>query len=141
MPTMEIEPTDKRIDDLNVRMTEGFQLVHREIDGLDKRMTEGFKRVDRQMTEGFKRVDTEINRIDGDIRELRGDIKELRRETAEGFETQRQETNERFATVDAHLISINARFDAMHRTMMRGFFALGGVVVTLFLALAGMQGF
>lgn len=94
---MEIEPTDKRIDDLNVRMTEGFQLVHREIDGLDKRMTEGFKRVD------------------GDIRELRGDVKDLRRETSE-------------------------RFDAMHRTMMRGFFALGGVMVTLFLALAGTQG-
>jgi hypothetical protein len=39
------------------------------------------------------------------------------------------------------LISINARFDAMHRTMMRGFFALGGIMVTLFLALAGLQGF
>jgi len=98
MQTMEASSTDKRIDDLNVRMTEGFGRVHREIDGLDVRMTEGFKRLD-------------------------GDIKGLRRET-----------NERFATVDA-------RFDAMHRTMMRGFFALGGIVVTLFLALAGLQGF
>lgn len=94
MPTMEMESrsTDKRIDDLNARMSEGFQRVHREVDGLDKRMTEGFKRVD------------------GDIRELRGDIK-----------------------------SIDARFDAMHRTMMRGFFAIGSITVTLFLALAGMQ--
>lgn len=90
---MESRSTDKRIDDLNARMSEGFQRVHREIDGLDARMTEGFKRVD------------------GDIRELRGDIK-----------------------------SIDARFDAMHRTMMRGFFALGGITVTLFLALAGLQG-
>jgi uncharacterized protein Yka (UPF0111/DUF47 family) len=95
MPTMEMESrsTDKRIDDLNARMSEGFQRVHREIDGLDQRMTEGFKRVD------------------GDIRELRGDVK-----------------------------SIDARFDAMHRTMMRGFFAIGGITVTLFLALAGLQG-
>jgi hypothetical protein len=123
MQTMEIQPTDKRIDDLNARMTEGFQLVHREIDGLDARTAEGFKRVDRdihklngRMTEGFKRVD-------GDICELRGDIKELRRET-----------NTRFESVDA-------RFDAMHRTMMRGFFAIGGITVTLFLALAGLQGF
>jgi hypothetical protein len=95
MPTIEMESrsTDKRIDDLNARMSEGFQRVHREIDSLDKRMTEGFQRVD------------------GDIRELRGDIK-----------------------------SIDARFDAMHRTMMRGFFAIGGITVTLFLALAGLQG-
>jgi hypothetical protein len=98
MQTMEASSTDKRIDDLNVRMTEGFGRVHREIDGLDARMTEGFKRVD------------------GDICELRGDIKDLRSETSE-------------------------RFDAMHRTMMRGFFALGGIMVTLFLALAGLQGF
>src|SRR6476646_1848424 len=120
MPTMEMESrsTDKRIDDLNARMSEGFQRVHREIDGLDKRMTEGFKRVDREiarldqrMTEGFKRVDGEFKRLDGDIRELRGDVK-----------------------------SIDARFDAMHRTMMRGFFAIGGITVTLFLALAGLQG-
>jgi hypothetical protein len=116
MQTMEATSTEKRLDDLNVRMTEGFGRVHREIDGLDARMTDGFKRVDGKfeevdgrMTEGFKRVD-------GDIRELRGDIKDLRSETS-------------------------ARFDAMHRTMMRGFFALGGITVTLFLALAGLQGF
>jgi hypothetical protein len=69
-----------------------------------------------RMTEGFGRVYREIDRLDGDIRELRGDIKDLRSETS-------------------------ARFDAMHRTMMRGFFALGGTTVTLFLALAGLQGF
>lgn len=101
MQTMEIQSTDKRLDDLNNRMSEGFGLVHREIDGLSKRTTEG-----------FKRVDGEIKRLDGDIRELRGDIK-----------------------------SMNARFDAMHRTMMRGFFALGGITVTLFLASAGLHGF
>ncbi len=127
MQTMEIEPTDKRIDDLNARMAEGFGQVHREIDGLnvqvterfqrvEKEMSEGFKRVEKDMSEGFKRVDREIARVDGDIRELRGDIKELSRETS-------------------------VRFDAMHRTMMRGFFALGGIMVTLFLALAGLQGF
>jgi enhancing lycopene biosynthesis protein 2 len=79
MQTMEAPSTEKRIDDLNVRITEGFNLLHE------------------------------------DIRELRGDIKDLRSETSE-------------------------RFDAMHRTMMRGFFALGGIMVTLFLALAGLQG-
>ncbi|HEY5942913.1 MAG TPA: hypothetical protein VIT89_08655 [Solirubrobacterales bacterium] len=131
MPVMEMESrsTDKRIDDLNARMSESFQRVHREIDGIDERMTEGFKRVDRdiagldkRMTEGSKRVDRDIagldkrmtegfKRVDRDIRELRGDIK-----------------------------SIDARFDAMHRTMMRGFFAIGGITVSLFLALAGLQG-
>jgi len=84
---MEAPSAEKRLDDLNGRMTEGFSRVYREID-----------------------------RLDGDIRELRGDIKDLRRETSE-------------------------RFDAMHRTLMRGFFALGGITVTLFLALAGLQGF
>ena len=131
MPTIEMESrsTDKRIDDLNARMSEGFQRVHREIDGLDSRMTEGFQRVDgeikgldKRMTEGFKRVDGDIKeldsrmtegfqRVDGDIRELRSDIK-----------------------------TIDARFDAMHQTMMRGFFAVGGITVTLFLASAGLQG-
>lgn len=72
---MESRSTDKRIDDLNARMSEGFQ------------------------------------RLEESIRELRGDIK-----------------------------SLDARFDAMHRTMMRGFFAIGGITVTLFLALAGLQG-
>jgi uncharacterized protein Yka (UPF0111/DUF47 family) len=98
MQTMETGSTHKSLDDLNSRMSEGFQRGHREIDDLSKRMSEGFQRVD-------------------------GDIKELRRET-----------NERFATVET-------RFDAMHRTMMRGFFAIGGITVTLFLALAGLQGF
>ena len=123
MQTMETSPTEKRLDDLNARMTEGFGLVHREIDGLDDRMKEGFKRVDLKfeemdgrMKEGFKRVDMKFEEVDGDIRELRGDVKDLRRETGD-------------------------RFDAMHQTMMRGFFALGGIMVTLFLALAGLQGF
>jgi hypothetical protein len=98
MQTMEAPSTEKRIDDLNVRMSEGFGRVHRELDSMDIRMREGFER------------------LDGDIRELRGDIRDLRSETS-------------------------ARFDAMHRTMMRGFFALGGITVTLFLALAGLQGF
>jgi hypothetical protein len=87
MQTMEAASTEKRLDDLNAGMGEGFK------------------------------------RLDGDIRELRGEIKDLRRET-----------NLRFESVDA-------RFDAMHRTMMRGFFAIGGITVTLFLALAGLQGF
>ncbi|HET7509623.1 MAG TPA: hypothetical protein VFJ65_05165 [Solirubrobacterales bacterium] len=116
MPTMEAPSTEKRIDDLNDRMAEGFGQVHREIDGLNLRLTERFQRVEKEMSEGFKRVDREIARVDGDIRELRGDIKELSRETS-------------------------VRFDAMHRTMMRGFFALGGITVTLFVALAGLQGF
>jgi predicted nucleic acid-binding Zn-ribbon protein len=123
MQTMESPSTEKRMDDLNARMTEGFGRVHREIDGLNERMTDGFQRVDQKfkevdarMTEGFKRVDRQISRLDGDIRELRRDVKDLRSETS-------------------------VRFDAMHRTMMRGFFALGGITVTLFLALAGLQGF
>ncbi|HET7455182.1 MAG TPA: hypothetical protein VFJ76_06645 [Solirubrobacterales bacterium] len=116
MQTMEAPSTEKRLDDLNDRMAEGFGRVHRELDGLTTQVTERFQRVEKEMSEGFKRVDREIKRVDGDIRELRGDIKALSRETSE-------------------------RFDAMHRTMMRGFFALGGITVTLFLALAGVQGF
>ncbi|HET7507925.1 MAG TPA: hypothetical protein VFJ53_06165 [Solirubrobacterales bacterium] len=112
MQTLEAASTEKRLDDLNARMAEGLQSV-----------------------------DRQINRLDGDIRELRGEIKVLRGETSDAFATQKRETGERFSTVDAHLISIIARFDAMHRTMMRGFFALGGITVTLFLALAGLQGF
>jgi DNA anti-recombination protein RmuC len=145
MQTMEASQTDKRIDDLNSRMAEGFGGVHREIDGLNERMTEG-----------FRRVDEEISRLDGDVRKLRSEASNgfetqrretnesfamQKRETNEGFSAHRRETNEGFARVDAHLISINARFDAMHRTMMRGFFAIGTINVTVFLALAGLHGF
>jgi hypothetical protein len=101
MQTMEAPSTDKRLDDLNVRMTEGF------------------------------------SRLDGDVRELRGDIKDLRGEMNKRFAG----VDARFESVDARFDAVDARFDAMHRTMMRGFFALGGVMVTLFLALAGLQGF
>jgi hypothetical protein len=87
MQTMEAPSTEKRLEDLNDRMAEGFN-----------------------------RVDREVGRVECDIRELRRDFNDLRREMGE-------------------------RFDAMHRTMMRGFFALGGITVTLFLALAGLQGF
>jgi hypothetical protein len=60
---------------------------------------------------------------------------------SECFATERHERTEGFARVDSHLISINARFDAMHRTMMRGFFAIGAINVTLFLAFAGLHRF
>jgi hypothetical protein len=116
MQMVEAPRTEKRLDDLNGRMAEGFGCVHREIDGLDARMTEGFKRVDRKFEEVDDRITEGFKRVDADIRELRGDVKDLRSETS-------------------------IRFDAMHRTMMRGFFALGGITVTLFLALAGLQGF
>ena len=116
MQTMEATSTEKRLDDLNDRMAEGFGRVHREMDGMNTQVVERFQRVEKEMAEGFQRVDRKFEQVDGDVRELRGDIKDLRAETSE-------------------------RFDAMHRTMMRGFFALGGITVTLFLALAGLQGF
>jgi hypothetical protein len=34
--------------------------------------------------------------------------------------------------------SVNERFDAMHRTMVRGFIAMGGITVTCFVGLAGL---
>lgn len=116
MQSMEAASTEKRLDDLSARIAEGFGRVHREIDGLNDRMAGGFKRIDRKFEEVDGRMAEGFKRVDGDIRELRRDIKDLRGETSE-------------------------RFDAMHRTMMRGFFGLGGITVTLFLVLAGLQGF
>ena len=75
-------------------------------------MAEGFKRVDGDIAGLDKRMTEGFKRVDGDIRELRSDIK-----------------------------SIDTRFDAMHRTMMRGFLAIGTINVTVFLAFAGMHGF
>jgi phosphate uptake regulator len=91
-------------------VAEGFRRVDGEIDRLDKRMTEGFKRVDREIAGLDQRTTEGFKRVDREIRELRGDVKAL-----------------------------DVRFDAMHRTMMRGFFGIGGITVTLFLALAGLQ--
>lgn len=53
---MEASPTDKRIDDLIKRMSEGFRYAERK-----------------------------INRLEKDIRELRNDINELRREMDRRF--------------------------------------------------------
>lgn len=55
---MEASSTEKRIDDLNARVTEGF-----------------------------RNADREIKRLDGDIRELRGDVKDLRNQTNERFDS------------------------------------------------------
>jgi hypothetical protein len=46
---MEIESTNKRIDDLIDRMAEGFNRVYREIDVVSKRMSESFERIDREI--------------------------------------------------------------------------------------------
>jgi len=96
------EWTDKRLDDLNDRVSQGFE------------------------------------RLDEDMRELRTEIKDLRKglrnDIKDEVGTLRRETNERF-------VSIDARFDAMHRTMMRGFLAIGGITINGFVGLAGLQVF
>jgi hypothetical protein len=69
-----------------------------------------------------ERLDKAFDRVDADIRELRIEIKR-------GFER----VDKRFERVDdkldAVLAEMNARFDAMHRTMFIGF-------VTLFASIA-----
>jgi hypothetical protein len=149
MQTMEASSTEKRLDDLNVRMTEGFNRLDgdvRELRGEIKALRgetfEAFAAQKRETTEAFaaqKRETTEA--FATQKRETAELFAAQKRETAELFAAHKGETGERFAGVDAHLISINARFDAMHRTMMRGFLALGTINVTLFLALAGLHGF
>jgi hypothetical protein len=138
MQTMEASSTEKRLDDLNVRMTEGFNRLDgdvRELRGEIKALRgetfEAFAAQKRETTEAFATQKRETAEL----------FAAQKRETAELFAAHKGETGERFAGVDAHLISINARFDAMHRTMMRGFLALGTINVTLFLALAGLHGF
>ena len=69
--------------------------------------------------------------------------------TAEGFEQppkHKRAGKDKEPTTEASVmppsrLTPSERFDAMHRTMMRGFFGLGGITVTLFVALAGLQGF
>ena len=52
--------TNGRIDD-----------VHRRIDDVNTRMTEGFDSVNRRMTEGFDNLNRRIDDLDADVRELR----------------------------------------------------------------------
>ncbi len=52
--------TNGRIDD-----------VHRRIDDVNTRMTEGFDNANRRMTEGFDNLNRRIDDLDADVRELR----------------------------------------------------------------------
>ncbi|MCY4637366.1 MAG: hypothetical protein OXG04_23180 [Acidobacteria bacterium] len=52
--------TNGRIDD-----------VHRRIDDVNTRMTEGFDSINRRMTEGFDNLNRRIDDLDADVRELR----------------------------------------------------------------------
>ena len=52
--------TNGRIDD-----------VHRRIDDVNTRMTEGFDNANRRMTEGFDNLNRRIDNLDADVRELR----------------------------------------------------------------------
>ncbi len=59
-----IDDVHRRIDDVNTRMTEGF-------DSVNRRMTEGFDNLNRRMTEGFDNLNRRIDDLDADVRELR----------------------------------------------------------------------
>jgi chromosome segregation ATPase len=74
------------------------------LDDLNKRVDDGFARVDAQ----FARVDTQFARLDAKIDATTA---ELRQEMKMGFD------------------QINARFDAMQQTMIRGGIGLIGVLV------------
>ena len=52
--------TNGRIDD-----------VYRRIDDVNTRMTEGFDSINRRMTEGFDNLNRRIDDLDADVRELR----------------------------------------------------------------------
>ena len=81
------------------------------LDDLKENVNQRFDEVDKR----FDQVDKRFDRVEADIRELRSDMKR-------GFERIDGEMKAGFAEV-------NARFDAMQRTMIIGFVSMIGSVV------------
>lgn len=104
MAVMEREAgTEKRLDDFKESVNQRFDGVDKRFDQVDKRFEQVDKRFD-QVDKRFEQVDKRFEQVDTDIRELRSDMKT-------GF------------------AEVNARFDAMQRTMIIGFVSLVGTVV------------
>lgn len=95
-----------------VMMTPRETWTDQRLDDLNKKVDKGFADVDAHFHRFEKSVAEGFARVDADIRELRGDVKDL-----------------------------NTRFDTMHQTMVRGFIALAGLMVTCFVGLAGLTAF
>ncbi len=108
--------TDERLDDLTQRVDRGFEESKVEIRDLRSDMNKGFDRVDK----GF-------GRVDADIRDLRGEIGALRSDTNTEIGTLRSGMKKGFD-------DMNARFDAMQRTMILGFVTLFASIVASVIA-------
>jgi hypothetical protein len=95
--------TDERLDDLNGRVSDGFERVEVQIRDLRGEMNERFDK-------GFGKVDTRFEKVD----------------------TQFDKIDTRFDKVDAKFERIDGRLDSIQRTMAMGALTLAGTILAGF---------
>jgi chromosome segregation ATPase len=108
MEAMRQSWSDDRLDALNQRVDEGFIRVDEQFAKVDAR----FARVEDRIDRLDEKVEARFDHLDAKIdRKIDNSAAELRQEMKMGFD------------------QINARFDAMQQTMIRGGIGLIGVLV------------
>lgn len=116
MELMERDTTEKRLDDLGVKVDHRFDLVDHRFAQVDQRfdaVDQRFAQVDQRFVQVDQRFDAVEQRLDG----VEGQVRELRRDMKAGFD------------------SVNERFDALHRLMIQ---FSGGLLGTVIVASAGL---
>lgn len=118
--------TDDRMDDLVVRVDNGFAQVDQRFAQIDQRFAQvdqRFAQVDQrfdQIDQRFAQVDQRFAEVHDDLVELRSDQKEIRKELGE--KSSRQELSELRA-------EMTHRFDRLQNMLLTGFFTLVATLV------------
>lgn len=108
--------TDERLDDLNVKVDEGFARVDRRFEQVDQR----FEQVDRR----FEQVDRRFETVEGELREFR------------------IEANRRFERVNEEFVAVRREmkegFESQHRLMVQGIIGICASIMAGFSAVVGV---
>jgi gas vesicle protein len=143
MQTMEESSTSKQIADLKERMDERFDDVAVEFRRIDSR----FETVEadiRELRRDLKSTAQELRQeIKSTGQELRQEIKstgqELRQEIKANASEIRKEMKEDSTELRGEIAKLRDSVESMQRTMLHGFFGLGGAILTLAGMIAGFQ--
>ncbi|SRR5260221_4804560 len=143
MESMRESWSDKRLDDLSGRVSDGFRQVDRRFDrveadlrGLRIETRTEFTAHRGEMGDGFAALRGEIG---DEFTALRGEMKQefaaLRGEMRAEFTALRGEMKSGFERMDERFERIDGRFEALHRLLLQ----LGGVLVAALIGLIATQ--
>jgi hypothetical protein len=127
MELMQQSSTDKRLDDLNVKVDHRFEQVDLRFAQVDQRFEQIDQRFE-QVDQRFEQIDHRFDRVESELRMLRVDTKNefvaLRGEMKAGFERMEGRLDE--------------RFDGLHRLMIQFCGLMLAALIGLIASLTGV---